>query len=541
MRRLYAVLFVAGLAASSSSLLHSQAPARRASNSSSQAGSLDDITVTELQRRLSNGSLTSRMLVEHYHARIQATDRTGAALRSFIELNPDALVDADRLDGERRAGHVRGPLHGIPVALKDNIATGDKMHTTAGSLALAEVLATEDAFLVRKLRDGGAVVIGKTNLSEWANFRSTHSSSGWSARGGQTRNPYALDRSPSGSSSGSAVAVAANLVTLAIGTETDGSIVSPASVNGIVGIKPTLGLVSRTGIVPIAHSQDTAGPMARTVADAALLLSAIAAPDPADPPTVTKARVQTDYTTALDANGLRGARIGVVRNRLFGSSPAADALAEASIAVMKQQGAVIVDPANIPTLGQFDETELEVLLYEFKADIPRFFTWWGAGAPLRSLADLLAFNSAHPSEELQYFGQELVAQSNAKGPLTDEAYTRALAKNRRLAGAEGIDDVMNRNRLDALVAPTGGPAWLIDLVNGDGGTASAPGPSTVAAVAGYPHITVPMGFDHGLPVGLSFFGRAWSEATLIKLAYAYERATDHRRPPAFAATANLSR
>ena len=278
--------------------------------------------------------------------------------------------------------------------------------------------------------------------------------------------------------------------------------------------------------------------MARSVADAAMLLSAIAAPDPADPPTVGPSRVQTDYTTALDANGLRGARIGVVRNRLFGSNPAADTLAEASIAVMKQQGAIIVDPAVIPTLGQFDETELEVLLYEFNADIPRFFMWWGAGAPLRSLGDLLAFNVAHSSDELRYFGQELVSQSSAKGPLTDQAYTLALAKNQRLAGTEGIDAVMNRNRLDALVAPTGGPAWLIDLVNGDGGTASAPGPSTVAAVAGYPHITVPMGFDHGLPVGLSFFGRAWSEATLIKLAYAYEQATHHRRPPTFARTAS---
>lgn len=534
-------LLVAGLAVASSSLLQSQATAPRQSNAPAQAGSLDEATVADLQRRLSDGSLTSRLLVEQYQARIQATDRTGAALRSFIELNPDALVDADRLDNERRAGRVRGPLHGIPVALKDNIATGDKMHTTAGSLALADTPAPRDAFLVQKLRDAGVVIIGKTNLSEWANFRSTHSSSGWSARGGQTRNPYALDRNPSGSSSGSGVAVAANLVTIAIGTETDGSIVSPANVNGIVGIKPTLGLVSRTGIVPIAHSQDTAGPMARTVRDAALLLSAIAAPDPADPPTSSKARVQTDYASALDANGLRGARIGVVRNRLFGSNPAADALAEASIAVMKQQGAVIVDPANISTLGRFDDTELEVLLYEFKSDIPRFFTWWGPNAPLRSLADLLTFNSSRASEELQYFGQELVSQANAKGALTDQAYTLALAKNRRLAGAEGIDAVMNKNRLDALIAPTGGPAWLTDLVNGDSGTASAPAPSTVAAVAGYPHITVPMGFDHGLPVGISFFGRAWSEATLIKLAYAYEQATHHRKPPTFAPTADMSR
>ena len=515
-----------------------QAPPPRAAT---QSESLDEAAIAGLQRRMSEGSTTSRALVEQYLARIESTDRAGATLKSFIELNPDALADAERLDAERTAGHLRGPLHGIPIALKDNIATGDKMHTTAGSLALAERPVGHDAFIVQQLRGAGVVIIGKTNLSEWANFRSTHSSSGWSARGGQTRNPYALDRSPSGSSSGSAVAVAANLVTVAIGTETDGSIASPASVNGLVGIKPTLGLVSRTGIVPIAHSQDTAGPMARSVADAAMLLSAIAAPDPADPPTVSKARVQTDYTKALEANGLRGARIGVVRNRLFGYSPGADALAEASIAVMKQQGAVIVDPANIPTLGQFDDTELEVLLYEFKADIPRFFTWWGAGAPLRSLTDLLAFNGAHSSDELQYFGQELVSQSNAKGPLTDRAYTLALAKNHRMAGTEGIDAVMNRNRLDALVAPTGGPAWLIDLVNGDGGTASAPGPATVAAVAGYPHITVPMGFDHGLPVGLSFFGRAWSEATLITLAYAYEQATHHRAPPTLAPAADLSR
>jgi amidase len=480
-------------------------------------------------------------VVQWYLARINAVDRSGPSLNSFIELNPDALADAERLDAERKAGHVRGPLHGVPIALKDNIATHDAMHTTAGSLALVGSIPERDAFIVRKLREAGAVILGKTNLSEWANFRSTHSSSGWSGRAGQTRNPYALDRNPSGSSSGSAAAVAASLITVAIGTETDGSIVSPSSVNGLVGIKPTLGVVSRTGIVPIAHSQDTAGPMARSVEDAAVLLSAIAGADPDDAATVVAGRQAQNYAASLDRNALRGARIGIVRTRLFGSSPASDALANAAIADMQAAGAVIVDPANIPTLGQFDESELTVLLYEFKADIPRFFSWWGSGAPVHSLADIAAFNTAHAAQEMPYFDQELVLQSNSKGPLTDAAYTTALAKNRRLAGRDGIDAVMNAQHLDALVAPTGGPAWLIDLVNGDGGTASAPGPSTVAAVAGYPHVTVPMGQDHGLPVGLSFFGKAWSDAALIRLAYAYEQATHHRAPPTFAPTADMSR
>ncbi len=513
--------------------LRSQPPAR--------PFALEEVGVAELQRRMAAGSTTSRALVDQYLARIEAIDRNGPALRSVIELNPDARAIADRMDTERKAGRVRGPLHGIPVVIKDNIATGDDMHTSAGSLALAGTPAPRDAFIVAKLRDAGAVLLGKTNLSEWANFRSTRSTSGWSARGGQTKNPYALDRNPSGSSSGTGVAIAASLATVGVGTETDGSIVSPSNVNGLVGMKPTLGLVSRTGIVPIAHSQDTAGPMGRTVADLAALLTVLAAPDPADTITTVPARTQADYTQSLDPNGLRGARIGIVRNRLFGSHAATDALANAAIEVMRKQGAVIVDPANIPTLGQFDDSEFEVLLYEFKADIPRFFEWWGPAAPLKNLGDLIAYNTMHASTELQYFGQELVQLANAKGPLTDAAYTQALAKNRRLAATEGIDAVMTAQRLDALVAPTGGPAWLIDLVNGDSGTATMPGPSTVTSVAGYPHITVPMGFDHGLPVGISFFGRAWSEATLIKLAYAYEQATRHRRPPTFAPSADLSR
>ena len=513
--------------------LRSQPPAR--------PFTLEDVGVAELQRRMTAGATTSRALVEQYLARIAAVDRTGPALRSIIELNPDARSIADRMDAERKAGRVRGPLHGIPVVIKDNIATGDTMRTSAGSLALAEARAPRDAFIVARLRDAGAVLLGKTNLSEWANFRSTRSTSGWSARGGQTKNPYALDRNPSGSSSGTGAAIAASLAAIGVGTETDGSIVSPSNVNGLVGMKPTLGLISRTGIVPIAHSQDTAGAMARSVADLAALLTVLAAPDPSDAVTITAARRQADYTQALDPNGLRGARIGIVRNRLFGSHAATDTLANAAIEVLRKQGATIVDPANIPTLGQFDDSEFEVLLYEFKADIPTFFEWWGAGAPLHTLADLIAYNTAHAATELPHFGQELVLQANAKGPLTDAAYTQALAKNRRLAATEGIDAVMTEHRLDALVAPTGGPAWLIDLVNGDSGTATIPGPSTVTSVAGYPHITVPMGFDHGLPVGISFFGRAWSEATLIRLAYAYEQATRHRRPPTFAPTADVTR
>jgi amidase len=492
-------------------------------------------SVADLQRRMADGRDTSRSLVAAYLARIEALDGRGPALRSVLQTNPDALDIADRLDGERKAGRVRGPLHGIPVLLKDNIATGDRMMTTAGSLALTAP-APRDAFVVTRLRQAGAVILGKTNLSEWANIRSTHSSSGWSARGGQTRNPYALDRSPSGSSSGSAVAVAASMTAVAVGTETDGSIVSPASVNGLVGIKPTVGLVSRTGIVPIAQSQDTAGPMARSVADAATLLTALAGSDPADPVTVGR-RAQVDYTRALDRGGLRGARIGVVRNRLFGSHPAADALASAAIVTMRAEGATVVDPVQIEVLGSLDEDEMEVLLHELKAGLPAFFEWWGPGAPVRTVEDIMAFNTAHADAELVHFGQELFEMTRTKGPLTSTAYREALARGRRRAGPEGIDAVMKLHRLDALIAPTGGPAWLIDLDKGDGGTAVLPTPSTITAVAGYPHVTVPMGSDNGLPIGLSFFGGAWTEATLIRIAYAYEQATRHRRPPRFAATA----
>ena len=521
-------------------LVSARTPARQANPG--PAFDLDEATIDDLQQRMQAGRETARSLVEKYIARIEAVDRNGPALHSVLEINPDALAIADRLDAERKSRGPRGPLHGIPILIKDNIATADRMMTTAGSLALVGATPPRDAFIVERLREAGAVILGKTNLSEWANFRSTHSSSGWSGRGGLTKNPYALDRSPSGSSSGSGAGIAGNLAAAAVGSETDGSIVSPSSNNALVGIKPTLGLLSRSGIIPIAHSQDTAGPMARSVADAAVLLGAMAGSDPDDPATSDSARRGSrDYSASLDPNGLSGARIGVVRNKLVGYSPAADQLADAAIADMKKRGAVIVDPANIPTLGQFDESELDVLLYEFKADLERYLAWLGPAAPVHSLKDVMAFNDAHKDQEMPYFGQEMMANAEKKGPLTDARYKTELAANHRMARTLGIDAVMTKYTLDALVAPTGGPAWLTDLVNGDGGTGSAPGPSTVAAVAGYPHITVPMGDAHGLPVGISFFGRAWSEPTLIKLAYAYEQATKHRRPPTFAPTADLSR
>ena len=501
---------------------------------------LEEATVAQLQQRMTSGQETARSLVDKYLARIDALDRQGPALRAVIEINPEARAIADGLDAERRSKGPRGPLHGIPVLIKDNIATADRMMTTAGSHALENARPPKDAFIVARLREAGAVILGKTNLSEWANFRSTHSSSGWSGRGGQAKNPYALDRSPSGSSSGSGAAAAANLCAVAVGSETDGSIVSPSSNESLVGIKPTLGLLSRAGIVPISHSQDTAGPMARSVADAAALLGPMAGTDADDPATHTAdAKGLRDYSMFLNPNGLAGARIGVIRNRLFGYSPAADRLAETAIADMKQRGAVIVDPANIPTLGKFDDSEFDVLLYEFKADLNKYLAWLGPAAPVHSLKDVIAYNDAHKDQEMPYFAQEIMLQAEKRGPLTSATYLRELAQDHQMSRALGIDAVMAKYRLDALVAPTGGPAWLTDLVNGDGGTGAAPGPSTVAAVAGYPHITVPAGFANGLPVGISFVGRAWSEPTLIKLAYAYEQATKHRRPPTFASTADV--
>jgi amidase len=494
---------------------------------------LDEFTLADLQAGQESGQFTALSLTRKYLARIEAIDQAGPKLHAVIELNPDAEAIARELDRERKAGRVRGPLHGVPVLIKDNLDTADRMQTTAGSLALEGHHATRDAFAAQKLREAGAVLLGKSNLSEWANFRSHRSTSGWSSRGGQTNNPFALDRNPSGSSAGSGAAVSANLCAVAIGTETDGSIVSPATVCGIVGLKPTVGLISRTGIIPIAHSQDTAGPMTRTVADAALLLGVLAGVDERDEVTRESAgKVPADYTAFLDPHGLQGARIGVAR-RFFGFHPAVDKLMEAAFAALKSEGATLVDPADLPTHGRFGGAEFEVLLFEFKHNLNLYLGALGPEARVHSLADVIAFNEANRERVMPFFGQETLIRAQAKGPLTEPAYLEALANCRRLTRAEGIDAVMNEHRLDALIAPSSGPAHLTDHVNGDRGLG---GSSSPAAVAGYPSITVPAGFAGGLPVGISFFGRAWSEPTLIKLAYAFEQATKHRRAPKFKAT-----
>jgi amidase len=497
---------------------------------------LEEATVAQLQEGMQSGRYTARRLAEQYLERIDRIDRRGPALRSVIEVNPDALSIADALDAERRAKGPRGPLHGIPVLIKDNIDTSDRMMTTAGSLALEGSIAPRDAFVVERLRAAGVVLLGKTNLSEWANFRSTKSTSGWSARGGQVRNPYALDRNACGSSSGTGAAIAANLAAIGVGTETDGSIVCPSSVNGLVGIKPTVGLVSRTGIIPISHTQDTAGTMARTVTDAAHLLAAMAGIDPQDAATKASAGHGLDSVKALDVNALRGARIGVARKRYFGYSPAADRLIEIAIGEMKARGATIVDPADIATAAELDDCELEVLLYEFKAGLNAYLGRRPPTAPVRSLTDLIAFNEREKAREMPYFGQEILLLAEKKGALSSPAYLKALGTCRARARTKGIDAVMNAHKLDAIVAPTGSPAWPIDPVNGDHFLGAS---STPAAVAGYPSITVPAGQAFGLPVGISFVGRAWSEAKLIGLAYAFEQATKHRRPPAFPLTAPL--
>ncbi len=480
---------------------------------------------------MASGRYSARQIAELYLRRIEEIDRTGPALRSVIEVNPDALSIADTLDAERKAKGPRGPLHGIPILIKDNIDTADRMMTSAGSLALEGSVAAHDAFVVQRLRAAGVVILGKTNLSEWANFRSTHSTSGWSGRGGQVKNPYVLDRNPCGSSSGTGAAVAANLVAIGVGTETDGSIVCPSGANGLVGIKPTLGLVSRSGIIPISHSQDTAGPMARTVADAAALLGAMTGVDAADSASRRSGPYASrDYTKNLDSAALKGARIGVARKQYFGYSDATDRLIDQAIAEMKRAGAVIVDPANIPTASKLDACENQVLLYEFKADLNAYLSALGPSARVHSLADLIGFNNREREREMPFFGQELFESAQKKGPLTTPAYRIALANCRTLSRAQGIDLVMRQHRLDALVAPTGGPAWTTDLIDGDHFTGAS---STPAAVAGYPSITVPAGDVRGLPVGMSFIGRAWSEPKLIALAYAYEQATKHRRLPAF--------
>jgi amidase len=494
---------------------------------------LDELSVGELQEGMGSGRFTAYSLADKYLARIEAIDKHGPAINSVIEVNPDVLAIAKALDKERKQKHIRGPLHGIPVLIKDNIDTADRMMTTAGSLALVGSTPPKDSKVAQKLREAGAVILGKTNLSEWANIRSAQSSSGWSGRGGLTKNPYALDRNPCGSSSGSGAAVSANLCAVAVGTETDGSIVCPANANGVVGLKPTVGLVSRTGIIPISHSQDTAGPLCRTVRDAAVLLGALTGVDEEDKAThESRGKSYADYTQFLAADGLRGARIGVVR-ATFGFHAGVDAVMTTALDVLKAQGAILVDPVEIATRGKFDESELTVFMYELKADLNAYLAKLGPRAPVHSLKEVIEFNEKHREQEMPYFGQELFLRSEGKGPLTSQEYIDALNKNHQLARTEGIDATMDKHKLDALVGPTGGPAWITDLVAGDhfGG-----GSSSTAAVAGYPNISVPAGYVFGLPVGISFFGRAWSEPVLIRIAYAYEQASKVRKPPEFLPT-----
>ncbi len=497
----------------------------------------DEITIDELQEGMKSGKYTARSIVEHYLSRIDEIDKKGPTLNSVIEVNPDALDIADKLDEERKEKGARGPMHGIPVLIKDNIDTADRMMTTAGSLALAGSKPPADSFLVKQLRRSGAVVLGKTNLSEWANIRSSHSTSGWSGRGGLTKNPYALDRNTSGSSSGSAVSVSANLTVVAVGTETDGSIVSPSSINGVVGIKPTVGLVSRTGVIPISHSQDTAGPMGRTVRDAATLLGAIIGVDPEDKASgLSKGKSFVDYTRFLDSNGLKGARIGVVRN-YFGFHEGVDVAINDAIGIMKKSGAIIIDPIEIASIGKLGNAEDMVLQFELKADMKAYLARLGTGAPVHTLQDIIEFNDRHKETEMPYFGQDLFLKAEARGSLTSKKYLDSLSKCHRLLRTEGIDLVMRRHKLDALVAPTDSPAWLTDLADGDhflGGSSQA------AAVAGYPSITVPAGFVFGLPIGISFFGRAWSEPKLIKLAYSFEQLSKVRMAPEFKSSVDLA-
>ncbi len=499
---------------------------------------VEERSLADLQVDLASGRLTAQQLVAAYTQRIERLDRHGPTLASVLELNPDAFAIAQALDAERRSTGPRGPLHGIPILIKDNIATRDRMQTTAGSLALLGSRPPDDAFVVQRLRAAGAVILGKTNLSEWANIRSSQSSSGWSARGGLTRNPHALDRSASGSSSGSAVAVAASLCAAALGTETDGSILSPSSVCGIVGLKPTVGLLSRSGIVPIAHSQDTAGPMARSVRDCALLLGALTGADPSDASMQGDAsRQRIDYLAALDAHALKGARLGVVR-QFFGFHEAVDRAFVPVLAALERAGAVLVDPVTLPAIDILADAEMTVLLYELKADLNAYLGALGASSPVKTLADVIAFNERHAAQELRWFGQELFVKAQAKGPLSDADYLQARALCLRVARDEGIAAALREHRLDAMIAPTGGPAWRSDLVLGDhyvgGGSTSPP------AIAGTPSITLPAGAIHGLPVGLTFFAGAWNEARLLGLAYAFEQLMPKRRPPRYAASVDLA-
>jgi amidase len=493
----------------------------------------EEATIAQLQAAMTDGRLSSRRLTQAYLRRIRQIDLSGIRLNSVIEVNPDALEIAAELDAERRRRGPRGPLHGIPILVKDNFATRDKMETTAGSLALVGAEVPRDAFVVRRLRRAGAVILGKANLSEWANFRSTQSSSGWSGRAGQCLSPYVLDHNPCGSSSGSGTAIAANLAAASLGTETDGSIVCPSSHNALVGIKPTLGLTSRSGVIPIAHSQDVTGPMARTVTDAAIVLGAMTGVDRRDPATAdSRGHSFRDYRRFLDPDGLRGSRVGIWREGVLGVSPEADAVAEAAIAELSRLGATVVDPADIPNVADISDPEFTVLLYEFKADIAAYLAEL-RNTSMRTLADLIAFNEANADRELRWFGQEIFLLAEATGGLDDPAYTEALATAKRLA-QEGIDQTMDRHDLDAIFSLTGSPPWTTDLVNGDHFLTAS---STPAAVAGYPNITVPGGFSfEELPVGVNFIGRRWSEPTLLKLAYAFEQGTRHRHAPRFLPT-----
>ena len=497
---------------------------------------LDEITIDDLQKAFQSGQYSSHSLTEKYLARIQEIDKAGPMVNAVIELNPDALQIADALEVERRAKGPRGPLHGIPVLIKDNIDTSDRMSTTAGSLALVGSHPPKDAYVAAQLRKAGAVILGKTNLSEWANIRSSHSTSGWSGRGGLTRNPYALDRNPCGSSSGTGAAVSANLCVAGVGTETDGSVVCPSSSNGLAGLKPTVGLVSRSGIVPISHSQDTAGPMARTVRDVAILLGAMAGADAEDSATAdSRDKLFPDYTKFLDPAGLKGARLGVVR-KYFGFNDAVDQLMDTLLGEMKRAGAEIVDPADIPTIGKFDDSELMVFYYELKADLAAYLARRGSSS-VKSLKDVIEFNELNRGREMPYFGQDIFLKSEQKGPLSSKEYLDALALNHQLSRAEGIDFVMDKFKLDALVAPTAGPAWITDLINGDHAAGNS---SSAAAVAGYPNINVTAGYLWGLPVGISFFGRAWSEPTRLKIAYSFEQLTKARQKPRFLQTIDVN-